>query len=110
MNVIQHQNVRINDKAIPVPIVFDPLEVVDPVAIVAKNLLALIATDDDMVKCPFELHSRFPCHGGAIYRALEHKSRLRPDPGHCIANLTGHRSNQRIATYRDYLGYAALRN
>src|ERR671918_2926562 len=80
MNVIRHQNVCINDKAIPVPIMFDPLEVVDPVAIVAKNLLALIATDDDMVKRPFELHSRFPRHGGAIYRALEHKSRLRPDP------------------------------
>src|ERR687891_987725 len=93
MNVIRHQNVCINDKAIPVPIMFDPLEVVDPVAIVAKNLLALIATDDDMVKRPFELHSWFPRHGGAIYRALEHKSRLRPDPDPPHLEIAAHSGN-----------------
>jgi hypothetical protein len=64
MDVVGHQDVCINDKSIPLPIVFDSLEVVKPVPIVAKDLLALIAPDNHMVKPPFEFHSRFPRHAG----------------------------------------------
>jgi len=32
------------------------------IAFVKKDILSLIASDDDVVKSPFKLYARFPCH------------------------------------------------
>jgi hypothetical protein len=70
MNVVGHQNVGVNYKLIALPVVFDSLEVIQPITIVVKDLLPLIATDDDVIECPFEFHPRFPRHAGDEIRKV----------------------------------------
>jgi hypothetical protein len=41
---------------------FDSLQIVKPIPIIAKDLLPLIALNDDVIKGSFELHSGFSSH------------------------------------------------
>jgi hypothetical protein len=78
MDVVGHQDV--NAKLIALPVVFDSLQVVRPITVVAKDLLALIATGNDVIECPFKFHPRIPGHAGDPNRRLANKSILRSDP------------------------------
>ncbi len=80
MDVVGHQDVGVNTKLIALPVVFDSLQVVQAIPVVAKDLLALIAADNDVIECPFEFHPRFPGHAGEYIRRLANKSILRSDP------------------------------
>ena len=53
MNVVGHQNVGVNSKLIAFRVVFGALELMQPITVVAKDLLPLIATDDDVIEPPF---------------------------------------------------------
>ena len=46
---------------------FRSLEILDPVSIVIKNILALIAADNDMVKSSRKFYSTWPCHDKASF-------------------------------------------
>jgi len=45
-------------------VVFNSLQIVKPIPIVPKDFLPLVATDNDVVKRPFEFHPWFPGHAG----------------------------------------------
>ena len=66
MNVVGHQDVGIHGKAVPPTIVFDPIEVSQPVLVVTKDLLALIAAHNNVIKCSFKFDSRFSGHDGDL--------------------------------------------
>jgi hypothetical protein len=80
MDVIGHQDIGVNRKSIALPVVFDSLQVENPVPIVAKNPLPLITTHNNMVKCPFEFHPRLSGHVSQHNRKEVNKSILMPDP------------------------------
>ena len=80
MDVVGHQDVGVNTKLIALSVVFDSLQVVQAIPVVAKDLLALIAANNDVIECPFEFHPRFPGHAGEHIRRLANKSILRSDP------------------------------
>src|SRR5439155_15265866 len=80
MDVVGNQDIGVNIKLIASPVVFDSLQVVQAIPVVAKDLLALIAADNDVIECPFEFHPRFPGHAGEHIRRLANKSILRSDP------------------------------
>jgi len=78
MDVVEHQDVGVNLKSVALTVMFNSLQVVKPVPVIAKDLLALIATDNDVVKRPFEFHPRFPGHAGEHIERCAIKSILTP--------------------------------
>ncbi len=88
--MVGHQDVGVNRKSIALPVVFDSIQIGKPIPIVAKDLLPLIATDNDVVKGPFEFDPWFPGHAGEHNPLDTNKSILRSDPLHnrCCQNMT----------------------
>jgi hypothetical protein len=80
MNVIGHQHVAVNDTSISLAIVFESLKIVEPIPIVAKDLLALIASDDDVIERPSNSTRGFLAMSRGAIAIRPNKSRLRPDP------------------------------
>ena len=72
--MVGYQDVDEDSKSIALPVVFDPFQVVKSAPIVAKDLLALIATVDDVVKRPFKFHPRFPGHAAEHIQRCANKS------------------------------------
>ena len=56
MNVIGHQHVGVKRKAVTFTVVFDAFKVRYPVLVVAKNVVPLIAPNNDVIKGSRELH------------------------------------------------------
>jgi hypothetical protein len=77
--VVGHQDVGVNRKSVALTVMLNSLQVVKPVAIVAKDFLALIAPDNNVVKRLRILPAvSWPC--GNITEGFSDKSILRPDP------------------------------
>ena len=53
-------------EAIALSILLQPLKVILPIGITAKNDVPLIASTDHMIKRPGKLNSRFSCHDAAL--------------------------------------------
>jgi hypothetical protein len=66
MDMIGHQHVCIKYKFEFILISFNSLEILLPVLTIEKDILALIATDYDMIKSTGKFYSEGPCHGGTI--------------------------------------------
>jgi hypothetical protein len=62
MNVITHEHISIKNKAALVPVSVQSLKVLAAIGLVKEDILSLITPDDDMVKSPLKLYTRFPCH------------------------------------------------
>ena len=62
MNVVGHQNVGVNRKTKTLAVLFEPLEISQPVSVVVKDLLALIAPNNNVLKCPVKFDSGFSRH------------------------------------------------
>ena len=62
MNGIGHQNVGVKRKTKTLAVLFDPLEISQPVSVVAKDLLALIAPNHNVIKPPVKFDSGFSRH------------------------------------------------
>jgi len=62
MNVITHEHISIKNKAASVPVSVQSLKVLAAIGLVKEDILSLITPDDDMVKSPLKLYTRFPCH------------------------------------------------
>jgi hypothetical protein len=92
--MVGHQDVSVNLEVVPLPVVFNSFQVAKPVSIVAKDSLTLIATDDDMVKSPFEFYAWFSRHAGEYSRTIADKSILMPDPSPTHEALCDHRSTE----------------
>jgi hypothetical protein len=67
MDMIGHQDVGVNRKSIALPVMFNSPQIGSPVPLVAKDLLPVIPTRDNVIKCPFKFNARFSGHpGGGI--------------------------------------------
>jgi hypothetical protein len=68
MNVVGHQNIGINIKAKPPAVVFDSLEVTDSVFGVSKDLLAAVASCNDVIECSFKFGAGLSGHEAVYYK------------------------------------------
>jgi hypothetical protein len=62
MNVVGHQNVGVKRKTKTLAVLFEPIEISQPVAVVTKDLLALIAPNNNVIKRPVKFDSGFSRH------------------------------------------------
>lgn len=70
MNVIGHQDVGVKGKTVTLTVVFDACQVVFPVLVVAKNVLPLVAPNDDVIKGSGKLDPWLSCLGTALLQHL----------------------------------------
>jgi hypothetical protein len=52
VHVVAHKDIGIHLEAVPLPVLLQPLQVILPIPITAKNRLPLIAPTDHMIKRP----------------------------------------------------------
>jgi hypothetical protein len=71
MNVVGHQNVGTNSKALPPTIMFNAIEVAQPIPVAAEDLLALIATHNDVTKGPSNSTRGLPAMIVTLYTNLK---------------------------------------
>src|SRR5688572_7760604 len=62
VNVVAHQHVSINVRAVSLPVLFQSLQIVFPVCVATEYHLALIAPANHMVKCSRIFYSRLSRH------------------------------------------------
>ncbi len=60
--MVGHQNVGVNRKTKTLAVLFEPLEISQPVSVVAKDPLALIAPNNNVIKRPVKFDSGFSRH------------------------------------------------
>jgi hypothetical protein len=70
MNVVSHEHISIKNKAAFVLVSVQPFKVVVTIGFVKKDILSLITSDYDVVKGPFILYARLPCHACDDYIRL----------------------------------------
>jgi hypothetical protein len=63
VNMVCHEHIRIQGKAVPFPVVFQAIQVVSPIRIAVKDSLTLVASADDMIESASKFHSGLACHG-----------------------------------------------
>jgi hypothetical protein len=66
VHVVAHKDIGIHLETVPLPVLLQPLQVILPIPITAKNRLPLIAPTDHMIKRPGKFHSRFSCHSATL--------------------------------------------
>lgn len=66
MNVVGHEHISVKNKAALALVSVQPLKVPAAIGFVKEDVLSLIAPDDDVVKSPFKLYARFPCHARSL--------------------------------------------
>jgi hypothetical protein len=72
--------IGVNHKAVTLPVVFDSLQVIKPVPIVPKDLLALIAPDNHVANAPSNSTRVCLAMRAKISEGWANKAILRPNP------------------------------
>jgi len=83
VDVVGHQDVSVEPKAVAPAVVLDALEVALAVVLVVEGLLALVAAHDHVVEGAVKLDSGLSRHAGhriSKESRMSNKSILRPDP------------------------------
>jgi hypothetical protein len=62
MHVIAHEHISVKDKPAFLSVYAQTLKELAAVGFIKKDILSLIASDNDVVKSPFKLYAWFSCH------------------------------------------------